>query len=63
MEEMFYECTSLIYTDISSFIIEKNISIFSELPDNCIIKVKKASYIYNLNIIPNTCEIISLENN
>ena len=60
MVEMIYGCNSLKFADISSFIIEDNITLFTNLPEECVVKVNKKSY-NKINDIPSSCEIIQIE--
>ena len=58
MEQMFFNCYLLNYTDISNFIFNKNISLFSELPEYCTVIMHKNS-INKINTIPKTCNLFA----
>ena len=53
---MFYNCKSLKYADISSFISENSIDIFSELPSGCQIIMNQRSE-NKIKTIPTSCTI------
>ena len=58
MEHMFYNCYLLNYTDISNLIFNKNISLFSELPEYCTVIMHKNS-INKIYTIPKTCNLFA----